>query len=375
MVVLYKKEHQILDKISFPYRAGVHLALLHVIAESGSWEKHGLDVNYDYQISSTDAHRLVPTGEVEFVGGNHVSTYAHRARGDSWVYLGQTMNFVYPKLVVRPDSGIESLADLKGKVVGTRGSHPSLNDWLLLKQRGLDVDREDLDLVNQTKMKAGSMDPLDADKKAKAIPLWQEVKNGTFDAVLQMPPSSLFAEAAGLKVIDLEPMPMIWFTTISSSLGFVEKHPDIVKRFLRGILEGIHFFKSQPEKSIKILQDKYLKEGRMSEAQATFTYHTMVNMLEPKLYPTMAAISNVYEEAKRQDSDALRVNPMELWDLHHLRQIDDSGFIDDLYAVNAPIREHIQDPEFVKETKAKHEAMISEIKACGHPLSESCDCE
>ena len=57
-------------------------------------------------------------------------------------------------------------------------------------------------------------------------------------------------------------MPMIWFTTISSSLGFVQKHPDIVERFLKGIIEGIHFFKTQPERSIRMLQDRYTPRGR-----------------------------------------------------------------------------------------------------------------
>jgi hypothetical protein len=89
------------DKISFPYRASTHLNLLHVIAESGGWARQGLDVNYDFQIAKGDAHRAIKNGEVEFVGGNHISTYGHRARGDQWVYLGQTMNTVHPKLVTR----------------------------------------------------------------------------------------------------------------------------------------------------------------------------------------------------------------------------------------------------------------------------------
>ena len=138
-----------MDRIAFPYRSSSHLVLLHVIAESGSWRKYGLDVDYDRHISSGDAHKMVPSGEVEFVGGNHVSTYGHRARGDSWVYLGQTLNTVHSKLVVRPDSGINGIRDLREKVVGTRGSHPGLNDWLLLKQRGQDVDRGDIQLINQ----------------------------------------------------------------------------------------------------------------------------------------------------------------------------------------------------------------------------------
>ena len=147
-----------MDKISFPYRSSSHLALLHVVSESGSWEKHNLDVDYDWKISATEAHRDIPTSDVEFVGGNHVSTYGYRARGDNWVYLGQTITQVNHKLCVRPDSGISGIADLRGKKVGVRGSHPALNDWVFLKQRGLDVDRGDIELINQVVIKKGQMD-------------------------------------------------------------------------------------------------------------------------------------------------------------------------------------------------------------------------
>jgi hypothetical protein len=54
-------------------------------------------------------------------------------------------------------------------------------------------------------------------------------------------------------------------------------------------------------------------------------------VLEPKLFPSLQAIANVYEEAVRQDKDALRINPMELWDLHQIRHLDDSGFVNALY--------------------------------------------
>jgi ABC-type nitrate/sulfonate/bicarbonate transport system substrate-binding protein len=320
-----------MDKVAFPYRSSSHLVLLHVVAESGAWEKHGLDVDYDRHISSGEAHRAVPTGEVEFVGGNHVSTYGHRARGDSWVYLGQTVNQVNHALVVRADSGINGLADLDGCKVGTRGSHPSLNDWLYLKQHGLDVDRDDIELINQTKLKTASMDATDPAQKEKAPPLWQWVRDGVVDATLLGPPASLFAKAAGLKVIDIEPLPMIQFTTVSSSLGFVAKHPDIVERFLKGLIEGIHFFKTRPDEAIKVIRERCTKHGQMNVEQATVTYQSLAGILEPKLYPRMQAIANVYEEAIRQDKDAKKVNPMALWDMHPLRRLDDMGFVDGLY--------------------------------------------
>ena len=321
------------DRVAFPYRSSSHLVLLHVVAESGAWERHGLEVDYNRYISSSEAHRAIPAGDVEFVGGNHVSTYGHRARGDSWVYLGQTVNVVNNQLVVRADSEIAGIGDLRGKKVGTRGSHPSMNDWLYLKQRGLDMDRDEVEIINQIHHKKDAMDPTNkADPEGLSLPpLWQLVKDGQVDAALLNPPASLFAKQAGLKVIDIEPMPMIWFTTISSNLDFVAKHPDLVERLLKGLIEGIHFFKTRPEETIAILEKRYVKEGKMSRAQATTTYEALAPLLEPKLFPAMPAIANVYQEALRQDKDAQKVNPIELWDVHHIRRIADSGFVDKLY--------------------------------------------
>lgn len=320
------------DKVAFPYRSSSHLALLHVVAESGSWAKHGLEVDYDRQISSSEAHKAVPTGDVEFVSGNHVSTYGHRARGDNWVYLGQTVNLVNTQLVVHPDANIHSIADLREKVVGTRGAHPGLNDWLYLKQRGLDLDRDDVALVNQSRDSKALTD-MDLGQ-FRNEPLWQWIRDKRIDAAFLPPPQSDFARQAGLKVIDVDPLPMIWFTTVSSSLGFAERHPDIVERFLKGLIEGIHFFKTQPDKAIKIIRERYRKEGTLTEQQAKSIYFSLAGILEPKLYPSMQAIANVYEEAIRQDKDAKKVNPMALWDMHAVRRIDDSGFIDRLYGKN-----------------------------------------
>jgi ABC-type nitrate/sulfonate/bicarbonate transport system substrate-binding protein len=315
----------VVDHVSFPYRSDTHLPFLHVVSESGSWEKHGLEVNYNYKISSADAHLEIPNEDVEFVGGNHVSTYAQRARGDTWVYLGQTLNYTHCKLLVRPDSGIYGISDLRGKVLGSMGMHPGLNDWLYLKQHGLDVDREDVEIINQV---GGHMDP---NSKKRPPPLWQWVRDGNVDATLIWPPGDLFGEQAGLKVIDIDPMPMIWFTTISSSSTFIAKHPDVVERFLKGIIEGIHYFKTHPDESIKIIKEMYDNEGQLDDKMAKAVYIDLARLLEPKLYPAMKAIANVYEEAIRQDKEAAKVNPLELWDLHHIRQIDDSGFVDDIY--------------------------------------------
>jgi ABC-type nitrate/sulfonate/bicarbonate transport system substrate-binding protein len=375
-----------MDKISFPYRATTHLAFLHVVGESGCWAKHGLDVDYDWQISKSDAHRAVASGEVEFVGGNHISTYGHRARGDQWVYVGQTQSSVLCKLAARADSGINSVADLRGKKIGTRGNHPGLNDWLFLKQRGLDVDRGDFEFVREigglgSAEDIEQLEGVEAEQKKneKYLPLWRWIQDGHVDAALLMSPGHLFAADAGLKIIDIEPLPMIWYTTVSTNLRFVQKNPDIVERFLKGLLEGIHFSKTRPEESIKIIHKHHNREGQLNLEQAIYMYNDIAPALDARLYPTMNAIANVYEAAKRYDPDAAKINPLELWDLHHVRRIDDSGFIDALYGNRDPKAEaraarDQKDPEFRREQAKRQAEVIAVVKACGHPQGEQCGC-
>jgi hypothetical protein len=48
----------------------------------------------------------------------------------------------------------------------------------------------------------------------------------------------------------------------------------------------------------------------------------------------MQSVFNVYQEALKQDEkngDAKNIHPLALWDFHFLRQIEDSGFIRNLY--------------------------------------------
>ena len=320
-----------MDHVSFPYRAAAHLSVLHVVAESGAWEKHGVEVEYDRHISSTDSHKDLTSGAVNFVGGNHVSPYGHAARGSDWVYLGQTINRVNHRLCVRPDSGIAGVGDLYEKKLVTRGSHPELNDWLFLKQRGLDVDRDDIEIINQLKIPKGEMDAAPGDDAKNLDTKWDLVKSGVVDATLLTPPQSMFAEKAGLRVIDLEPLPMIHFTTLSTSQKFVDEHPDLVERFIKGLIEGIAFFKNEPVKARNIIKTRHTSDGVLDDEMVSVVYNELAASLEPKLYPTMAAISNVYDEALRQDPEAKTINPFSIWDLHFVKRIDNSGFVDALY--------------------------------------------
>ena len=310
-----------MDHVNFPYRSSSHLNLLHVVSESGAWARHNLEVDYDKEISRDDAHQLVSSGQVEFASGNHVSTYATRANGDdNWIYLGQTISTNHLSLITRADSGITKLADLKHRKFASKGRHSMLNDWLYLKQHGFDIDKDDVEFIHY-----GSAA---TDATLRNIGKVDAVATGQADACFVSQPAREFAERQGLKAVDIEMQPMILFSTISTSMPFAQNNPSIVTRMLKGMLEGIAFFKQEREKTIDILVRKNPEWDRIVAGKV---YDEYADHLEPKLYPTMDAVFNVYEEAKRQYKGSEKVHPLALWDFHYLREIDDTGFIDNLY--------------------------------------------
>jgi ABC-type nitrate/sulfonate/bicarbonate transport system substrate-binding protein len=317
-----------LDHIQFPYRAHSHLVLMHVIQESGAWARHGLEVEYQKQISREEAHKFVPTGEIEFVSGNHVSTYAARARGDTWTYVGQTMSHNYVGLVTLPDSGIDKLADLHGRKVGSRGNHPFLNTWLYLKQAGIDADKDEVEIIRRLQPDATQPG------KTKRKNLVEMVRDKDVDACMLSQPNAELAKRQGLKVIDLEPQHMIFYMTMSTSKKMVDEKPDVVERVLKATIEGISYFKINREATIDILMNKYDNDGKLDRQVAEQLYDDVAPKLDPRLIPSMRSISNVYQEALKQDEkngDAKNIHPLALWDFHFLRRIEDSGFIRNLY--------------------------------------------
>jgi hypothetical protein len=58
---------------------------------------------------------------------------------------------------------------------------------------------------------------------------------------------------------------------------------------------------------------------------------SIAELLQVKPYPTIEAILNTDEIAAQEYGPTVD-NPLTLWDLHWLKELDDEGFIDDLIA-------------------------------------------
>ena len=302
-----------------------HLPLLTVFKESGVTQKYGFEIELDVvggAKAPTMAHRtsLIFAGEIDFVSGLHHETYRARSRGDKrLVYLAQTQNRWDDRLVTAPE--INEVQDLRGRKIVCHSKAPCVvgNFTAILKQVGF---RDDEIRIEPILSMAGN--------RRRYV---DQVVSGTASAALVDMPFDLYGKNSGLKIIELPDRPVIHNTTILTTTDYIRENRDNVIEFLKALIETIHFFKTQPAKVVSILKDNLAAHYTLNEEQYFQHLQTeWAKLLLIKPYPLPAAIQNVYDLDVAKDPNMARVAPLEPWDLHYLREIDDSGFIEALYA-------------------------------------------
>ena len=97
--------------------------------------------------------------------------------------------------------------------------------------------------------------------------------------------------------------------------------------------DGTHFFKTNKADTLKIVKQhcSELLKMRNDEEWNCF-YENQVAFLESAPYPSIEAIQNVFALAVKRDPEIKDFNPLILWDLHYVKEIDHSGYIRTLYA-------------------------------------------
>jgi ABC-type nitrate/sulfonate/bicarbonate transport system substrate-binding protein len=234
------------------------------------------------------------------------------------VHIAQTNNLWKENWLVAR-AGIRGVKDLKGKRVAMDDfhSHTGLNVWRYLQIHGLEEGR-DVELVN------GERKGLDRVRKVMA---------GEHDATFVRAIEQLRARAIGANVIELPSMPMIEGVTITTTTTYVNRHQDEVRRLLLALVDAIHFFKTRRQDTLDIFKRSCRDVLKFqSEEEMDVFYDNQEKSLERKPYPTVGAIENVFALAVRESLEIRDFNPLALWDLHYVREIDDSGYIDRLYA-------------------------------------------
>jgi len=301
------------------YRSNSHAPFWVVAGKSGVWGKNGLDVDTSPQLVREKAVESLKNGHVDLISGNHHNLYVRNAKnGEDFVHLAQaTNNWTENKLVVGP--GIDSVQDLRGKkvVVDKLTSHAGLNIWLFLREEGLHVDRGDVELVEH---------------RGSSEERWKRVLSREFAGTFVSIPHDARALKAGAHVIPVRAMPMVRGVTLTTTMTFVKSHEEEIRRLIRGFVDAIHFFLTQKAETLEILKEYAAPILHLqSDAEIDSLYVEWALSLERKAYPSLEAISNVFQLAVRRNPEIEGFNPLALWNTHYLRELDDSGYVDRLY--------------------------------------------
>ena len=301
------------------YRSHSHLPIWEVMDKAGIWERVGLKVTFEFCDSSSAAEKALFDGSVDFVSGNHISPYLLVRKGKPIVSLTSPSNSVNDKLVAR--FPIKQVSELRGKRIGDTTlvdsiggyHHPRGNHMLYVMRAGLKLDEVEWVELSESnnEFKAMQMDVL---------------KNGKVDAIFVTGNTDKF-EQAGLHALALDRLPMINGPTLTSTLDDLAKKEGLAERLVKAQVMGIHFARARRGETENILEG--LRQ-RVPEAK-NVSYRSVAKLL-PKPYPDHEGVANAYKLCCLKSPETEEMSPMALWDLHYLRELDNSGFIDALYA-------------------------------------------
>ena len=300
------------------YRSHSHLPIWEVMEQAGIWQQVGLKVTFEFCNSSAAAEKALFDGSVDFVSGNHISPYLLVKRGKPIVSLTSPSNSTGDRLVA--NFPITQLADLRGRKIGDTTlvdslggyHHPRGNHMLYVMRGGLRLDEVEFVELSESNAEFHAMQ-------------LEVLKSKKVDAVFVSGSTEKF-EAEGMQGLALDRLPMINGPTLTSTLTTLQQKPGLAERLVRAQVMGIHFARMRRGETERILEGLRQRVPECRNVQ----YRSVAKLL-PKPYPEHEAVANAYRLCCLKDPEAEELTPMALWDLHYLRELDHSGFIDDLY--------------------------------------------
>ena len=302
------------DKIRIGY-SGVTVsnAMLWVTDEGKLFQKNGIDPQILY-LQTTLGQTAMIAGEVDMCVYSGSLLSSARLQGADVVMVTSFLNKPLYRLVVRPE--IRTVGDLKGKRLGiTRfGTVTDSMTRLLVGKLGLDPDKD------VSYIQVGDVPILLASLTTGRI----------IDGAIIQPPYYLKALASGMRVlVNMQEMDIsVQQTGLNSTQKFISKNPDLVRRVVKSVIEGIHLMRTNPSVA------KHAISKRMQikdEKEIEDTYLLLKSFVPIKPYPTLDGFKTIFDDLSRKVAAAKTANPKEFVDTRFIEELDASGYIDSLY--------------------------------------------
>ena len=93
-------------------------------------------------------------------------------------------------------------------------------------------------------------------------------------------------------------------------MSFVKSHTDEIRLLTKGFVDATHFFLTRKQETLESLKERATPILKLqSDAAVESLYNEWAQSLERKPYPSLAAISNVFQLAVRRDPEIAGFNP------------------------------------------------------------------
>lgn len=283
-------------------------APLYYAYRTGIFKKYGLDVTPTFiQGGSTLTHAVVG-GSVEMAQNGYTPAAAAAVQGGDIVFIGGISNKLPFQLVVK--SSIQSAQQLKGQKIAISKYGSSTDTAAELALAHLGLKRSDANILQ-----VGG----EATRVAAAM-------SGQVAATMEQYPMTAKLEQNGFHVlVDLTGIAGDYpNTAYVTTRAYLKDHPDIVKKFLMVISEGIHGYKTNPDKAIK-LTEEFFKSDDFASTQAAYKFYTQ------KVYPdiprpSLKGLALVLKQLSETLPRAASMKPEQLIDTTQLDELEREGF-------------------------------------------------
>ncbi|MBI4529101.1 MAG: ABC transporter substrate-binding protein [Deltaproteobacteria bacterium] len=287
-----------------------------VAKEAGIFDKNGFDVQLIFFTGGTTSILALVSGDVPItqVAGPGLVNSALGGSDAVFVAAGITsLNYV---LMGNPN--VKKVEQLKGGTVAISrfGSATDSIARFALRKVGL-TPGKDVTLV-QVGSGPARMDA---------------ALTGRVSAAVINPPSSFIAEKRGLTVLaDVAQMGLVFqHTGVATTRRFIKEHPEIVRRYVKAQVDAVHRIWTDKEISIKALAS-YMGSGVERDVlEKSWQNIRTESLLPKKQFPSLEGLKTVLEDIAERDPRAKTVKPEQFVDFTFIRELDKSGYIDNLY--------------------------------------------
>jgi NitT/TauT family transport system substrate-binding protein len=284
---------------------------LWVITDSKLDQRYGVDVKTVYIAGgATLTHSLVAGDlDIALTGGAVVGAVLS---GADLVYVGIGLSTYGFTVYARPE--IKDVNGLRGKVFG-------------VITRGASSDHAAIALFNRYGMKAGQ------DVKflyfARQGDLLAALDKGIVVAGVFSSPTTVMAKRLGYKeMVNIASFKLPYpHNAIATRKSLVRQNPELIKGFLKAYLAAIKIIHEEPEVAKKALA-RFL--GTKDPEMIEDSYSSLAPLFLKVPYMPEDAIRTVISLSDHPK--APQADPKDFFDNHLLKELEDSGFVKELYS-------------------------------------------